>query len=330
MIVTSLTAVCLAAVMNWAYAALGGGIYAFVGIADGMADSMDRLSDGFCPSGAIKLIAKEESENQSTASWRMHCVGYWVIYLGVKTLAAALTSGASGGGLGTAWQWYTGTSAEGGSPTKREEQTFKYMTQGNDTIMVVDNDLDDVFISSRLNKRSDEWTVLSYNYFIPVDPLMASENAVKAIQNNFTSYPLTFSHKHSNGTIVLTATTRDDLHDVLNEFYAWTSTTTDVVEKRSNAQYLSCTIDGVNVGYSDWLVIADYPDNGGGSNAWDNAVAVGRLLTASDGNSPYGVSVPAKFCFTLGESSARMNRNIFLGEMYVNAYGGFDQDCITG
>jgi len=165
----------------------------------------------------------------------------------------------------TGWQSVSVTTTESNDEkAKRNNANIYYYGTTNHSITITDEYMSGLF-EEDLVKRDEqsEWQLFDYGYFVQGHGDNHSAIA-HATLGNYSQYPATFSYKHSNGTVIVTAADKDNIGAAHDYFKSWSKGENIELKKRENINWMSCTVNGLLVQESELLVIADYVDNAGG------------------------------------------------------------------
>ncbi|CCE64517.1 hypothetical protein TPHA_0I00100 [Tetrapisispora phaffii CBS 4417] len=283
----------------------GSGATIFIGAAAGSA----KITGVVCtPEAQVAIGALTFGEGGAVA-----CLGWFATSL---VLAAAGAAFAAYGTSDWNWEW----EKTGVAISTRDSNIVSYTNTSNGQIITKDTYLEDFFQEALMKREIVDWDLIQYYY---ITPYSIVSNASVPLAIDFTKngnyVPVTYSYMHSNGTMITTLTSKNDIASQHEIFVAWINDS-QLLKRDETATWWSYNTYGANPGRCNDLeqhlntYSSDYKQD------WEQ---IGMAIASIDNN-----NIPSKFCLSAsdGDTTVRENSAI-VGEIYANQYGGIDGTC---
>lgn len=177
--------------------------------------------------------------------------------------------------------------------------------------------------ATHLRKRGNTaWVLHSYYYDTFYNYTYSGyKQASQLISSLGADAPVTFIHKHDNGTQLVTVTLLDQVEDNLKQFTSFVSGESDKsLQKRGSVSWLTMNIWGASSNAACWIPLGIKPDPQGDN--WDD-YNIGEIVGDYDWPE-LDPRISEKFFLAISSSTTRTADSAIVGEIYANAYGGYD------
>lgn len=304
---------------NWSEILWSGAMYVFTLTFGGVNYAAVKQ----CPMGIIKDMSNDPDKSEYEFS--AGCLGYWSMALVSGALEVILTKY----GTNRGWTYWSNIQTSqnldnGGVAVKRSEMNNITIYGSNNINLAKTSNLDSIFSISHVKRDNYDWQLMHYGYAIlSIGDHITNETIADNIATSEYAYPVTAVYQHSNGTILSTISSYDAIDNITPDTV---NSNSGGLEKRSyGGQYLTYTAWGGNDELSALWIL------GNGINTqkeFESLIEIGENI--GQPNSISDMKISEKFCLAIGDSSTRTQNSFVVGEVYYGAYGGLDDQCMSG